>query len=210
MLTKLKVLRTQARLTLEELAATTGLTRSFVSKLERGIAKPSIGTALRLAQALGVSVESLFARAPGSDPIVIVRRTGANAGPIPAIDEHSRLVAGTAPGLGMLAFVVHPARTRSRVNPASHHQGEELVYVLSGTVRLQLADRDERLGKGDCAHFNAAVPHNITSLSGDGAAVLIVISGPVAAAPAATRSGGKAPASRRGRGRSRRPPRAAA
>ncbi|RZM20403.1 MAG: cupin domain-containing protein, partial [Pedobacter sp.] len=44
-----------------------------------------------------------------------------------------------------------------------HHEGEEIIYVLKGAITLQLADRSEALEAGDCAHFNAAVPHKITS-----------------------------------------------
>lgn len=183
MTTKLKVLRTQQRMTLEELATATELTRSYLSKLERGMAKPSIGTALRLANALGVSVENLFAQDPASDPIAVVRRSGAaeEAG----LMGHTRLVAGTAPGLQLLAFEEIPPTAGDLTPQVSHHQGEELVYVLSGAVTLALADRTLALDEGDCVHFNAAIPHRIISAGEHPAKVLIVISRPTtASAPA--------------------------
>jgi transcriptional regulator with XRE-family HTH domain len=178
MLTKLKILRTQARMTLEELAGSTSLTRSYLSKLERGKAKPSIGTALRLATALGVSVESLFGQSAESDPIAIVRRSSSAPAPIPGLLSETRLVAGTAPRLDLLAFEERPPKAGTRTNQVSHHEGEELVYVLSGAITLTLADRAERLRKGDCAHFNATIPHQITSIDDRQASVLIVISRP--------------------------------
>ncbi|CAN7741069.1 cupin domain-containing protein [Variovorax sp. LjRoot290] len=69
----------------------------------------------------------------------------------------------------------------------SHHEGEEILYVLSGSISLQLADRSETLKAGDCAHFNAAVPHKITSVSKDDAEVLLVIAGE----PAQARDGAR-------------------
>lgn len=173
MSTKLKVLRLQRSLTLEALATAAGLTRSYVSKVERGVSVPSIGAALKLAKALGITVDELFGEASASDPVTIVRRTaGATRAHSPGA---STLVTGTAAGHRMLAFVLRPRETSAREHPMSHHEGEELLVVLSGSVGLQLAGRKEVLAVGDCAHFSAAVPHKITSLSGADAEVLIVI-----------------------------------
>ena len=168
---KLKLLRIQAKLTLEELADATDLTRSYVSKIERGIATPSIGAALRLAGALGVPVESLFGSEPDNDSIMIVRGTFSKKAPAAG----SRVVAGTSPGHRMLAFVLRPAEAKARNYPMSHHEGEEILYVLSGSIELQLAGQKEVLQNGDCAHFNSTVPHKVTSLSGRDAQVLVVI-----------------------------------
>ena len=48
----LKFLRVQSGMTLEQLATDSGLTRSYLSKLERGLSSPSIGSALKIAKAL--------------------------------------------------------------------------------------------------------------------------------------------------------------
>jgi len=171
MAVKLKLLRVQAGLTLEELAQAAELTRSYVSKLERGVSTPSIGAALRIAKALGVKVEELFAESPEDDPIVINRaQPGADApGWAP------RVVSGTLPGHRMVAFVMSPTDEPVRNHPMSHHQGEEILYVLKGTVSLQLARRRETLNAGDSAHFNSSIPHKITSVGKHPASVLLVI-----------------------------------
>ena len=57
----------------------------------------------------------------------------------------------------------------------THHHGEEILYVLKGQVTLQLAGRTETLRSGDCAHFNSAIPHRITSIGKQQASVLLVI-----------------------------------
>jgi len=171
---KLKLLRVQAKLTLEELASSADLTRSYVSKIERGIATPSIGAALKLASALGIPVEHLFGSEPDDDPVTIVRAASRRAGSISDAGG-SQLVAGTSPGHHLLAFLLRPAEAKTRDHPMSHHEGEEVLYVVSGTVGLQLAGRKEVLQAGDCAHFNSTVPHKITSLSGADAQVLVVI-----------------------------------
>ena len=170
---KLKLLRVQAGLTLEELAQQTELTRSYLSKLERGVSTPSIGAALRIAKAMGVKVEALFADSPEDDPVVINRAPSASSAAGNA--RTPRLVSGTLPGHKMVAFVVNPTDEPTRDHPMSHHQGEEILYVLKGSITLQLARRTETLKAGDSVHFNSSIQHKITSLGKVPASVLLVI-----------------------------------
>ncbi|OZI28725.1 transcriptional regulator [Bordetella genomosp. 1] len=168
---KLKLLRVQSGKTLEELAQATELTRSYLSKLERGVSTPSISAALRIAKALGVTVEELFAEGSESDPVVINRApSGRHRG-----EPGPRLVSGTLPGHKMVAFVLSPTDEPVRNHPMSHHKGEELLFVLKGKISLQLARRTEQLGAGDSAHFNSSIPHKITSVGTQPAKVLLVI-----------------------------------
>lgn len=170
----LKLLRVQANMTLEEVAQATDMTRGYLSKIERGLAQPSVGAALKLAKVLGVPVEDLFGEQPGHEAVTITRASTARANS--EFQGFARMVAGTRPGHRMVAFVLKPGNTRTRRHPMSRHEGEELLFVLSGRVNLQLASRGELLERGDCAHFNSAVPHKITASGGEEAEVLIVIS----------------------------------
>jgi len=169
----LRVLRVQSGLTLEELATQTNLTRSYLSKIERGLSTPSISSALRISRALEVPIESLFDTDQATDPVSIIRDPLARGGNATGALQ---LVAGASSQWNMLAFVIHPDDAKSPANPTGHHDGEELVYVLAGTIELRLVNRKEVLEVGDCAHFDSTVPHKISSLSGADAKVLIVIS----------------------------------
>lgn len=72
---RLKLLRKKLGVTLETLAEKTGLTKSYLSKVERGLNTPSIAAALKLAKALNVQVEELFSEeSDGVDGYSIVRR----------------------------------------------------------------------------------------------------------------------------------------
>lgn len=73
---RLKLLRKKLGMTLEMLAEKTGMTKSYLSKVERGLNTPSIAAALKLARALNVNVEELFAEEqPGQSRYSLVRRT---------------------------------------------------------------------------------------------------------------------------------------
>src|SRR5690606_15033820 len=60
-------------MTLDDVARETGLTRSFVSAVERGETSPSIGSVYRICEALGISVASLFEAAPAPEGNVVRR-----------------------------------------------------------------------------------------------------------------------------------------
>jgi transcriptional regulator with XRE-family HTH domain len=169
---KLKVLRIQANLTLEQLAQRADLTRSYVSKLERGLSAPSVAVGLRIAKALGVGVEELFSSTVHDDVITVNRAPDRND-----CGERThlpRVVSGRLAKHKLVAFVLNPTDEPDKNRPMSHHGGEELLYVLKGRIRLQLAQREEMLRAGDCVHFNSAIPHKITSIGKQHASVLLI------------------------------------
>src|SRR5438105_262754 len=71
---RLKRLRELKNLTLEEIAERSGLTTSYVSKVERGLSVPSIATAMKLADAFDVAVGDLFGVNAHAKDFVVVRR----------------------------------------------------------------------------------------------------------------------------------------
>jgi transcriptional regulator with XRE-family HTH domain len=166
----LKLLRIQNGLTLDQLAQAAGLTRSYLSKVERGLSSPSIASALHLAKALNVTVEELF---HGDAPQTLAIQRAPAAEPTSA-----RPVTGPIVNGRLSAFVMRPSHNPLR-NPSSRHSGEEIVYVLNGSVELQLSARTEVLGPGDSAHFDSAIPHKISSLGETEAQILIVIAPPL-------------------------------
>lgn len=170
----LKQLRVQRGLTLEQLAQHSGLTRSYLSKVERGISTPSIESALGISSALDISVEKLFGHDEGEgDPITIVRASnGAAKDP----DTYLTLVAGLNPNRTMRAFVVRPGSQSGRGRTTSHHDGEEILFVLKGKIEMLVGRQTELLGPGDCVHFNSSIPHKLTSLGSVPAAALVVVS----------------------------------
>lgn len=170
----LKQLRVQRGLTLEQLAQSSGLTRSYLSKVERGMSNPSIESALSISTALGISVEKLFGhKEEEGDPVTIVRsHEGAGKDP----GAYLSLVAGLNPDRTMRAFVVRPGNQSGRGRTTSHHDGEEILYVLKGKIEMQVGRSVELLGAGDCVHFNSSIPHKLTSVGSVPASALVVVS----------------------------------
>ncbi|MDC6131850.1 helix-turn-helix transcriptional regulator, partial [Burkholderia gladioli] len=70
---RLKLLRKQLGLSLQDLAERAGLTKSYLSKVERGLSTPSVAVAMQLATALHVEVGRLFASDEDEKAITVVR-----------------------------------------------------------------------------------------------------------------------------------------
>lgn len=173
MVHNLKFLRVQSGLTLEQLAEESGLTRSYLSKVERGLSNPSISAALTISKALGVSVERLFGQDVHQEGVDIIRAKGGTAGDP---TSYLSLVAGLNPARGMRAFIVRPGQKMSPRNATmSHHAGEEVLFVLSGEIEFKAGKRIEVLRAGDCVHFDSTVPHKLTALTDEKTEALVVI-----------------------------------
>lgn len=173
---RLKQLRRQKHWSLEMLAEQTGLTKSYLSKVERGLSVPSIAVALRLARELGADVEELFSEGASTVDIVVTRSSERT--PVGTGDGGTASVQGIAAGTSakkMLPFVLYPAAEFS-VSPFKEHDGEELLFVHAGTVEVAFPSHTVQLERGDSLYFNALVPHKLRTVGPVPAEVLVVIS----------------------------------
>jgi transcriptional regulator with XRE-family HTH domain len=162
----LRAVRRQRGLTLEQLAAQTGLTKSYLSKIERGQSTPSIAVALKVARALEVDVGRLFSDEAAEEKITVDRATGADG-------QRYRVLASALLGKSMSPFVVRPT---AHVAGETHaeHTGQEFVFVHVGRVELDYGDQTIELGSGDSAYFDASVSHKIRAVGAEPAEVLVV------------------------------------
>lgn len=164
---RLKRLRMQRSVTLTSLAATTGISKSTLSRLETGQRRPSLELLLPLAQAYHVPLDELVGAPEVGDPRIRLKPRNANGRTVIPLTRQ--------PG-GMQAWkIVIPT---SKTQPAlKTHDGYEWLYVLSGRMRLILGDHDLLLGPGEVAEFDTHVPHWFGSTGEQQAEVLSVFGG---------------------------------
>lgn len=166
----LRAVRRQRGLTLEGLAQQTGLTKSYLSKIERRRSTPSIAVALKVARALEVDVAQLFSDDTAGEKIAIDR-----AGDRRDIDgERYVALAPAVLGKSMSPFIVRPVGAVDEPRPI--HAGQEFVFVHAGTVELEYGDHTVTLDVGDSAYFDASVGHSFRSV-GKVVAELVVVAG---------------------------------
>ena len=178
--TRLAALRLLSGLSLEDVAARSGLTKSYLSKLERGLSQPSIATVLKLAKTFGVPSGKLLGGAPEPDEILVVRkedrvpfsRTEGRAG------YAYEAIASQRADKSMTPFVMRPPLRSGAEMDLVTHAGEEFVFVISGEMEIVFADRKHALSAGDSVYFDASIPHRSRSLGAVPAEALVVVSVP--------------------------------
>jgi len=151
---RLKRVRTQRRVTLADLSTATGISKSTLSRLESGQRKPSLELLLPIAQAHQVPLDELVGAPEVGDPRVrltarrIPRHNGTTMTVLPLTRQ---------PGAPQ-AFKMILEPDASEPDPQVH-EGYEWLYVLSGRLRLILADHDLVMGPGEAAEFDTRLPH---------------------------------------------------
>ncbi len=166
---RLRSLRQQRQLTLAGLSAATGISTSTLSRLESGDRKPTLELLLALARAYQVALDDLVGAPPAGDPRVRLQ----------PFRRHDRtLIPLTQRPSGPRAYkmIVPPAGPDTDTEQKAH-EGYEWMYVLSGRLRLRLADHDFVMKSGEVAEFDTRVPHWFGS-AGPEPAELLILFGP--------------------------------
>lgn len=175
---RLRALRRQHGLSLEQLAQRTGLTKSFLSKLERAASSPSISTVLKLAQAYDIGVAQLVGQHELSDDesVTVVRRADREplVGRAGADGNRYEAMAGRRRFKMMNPFVIYPPREKETEATAFPHSGEEFLFVVKGNVEVSVAEHTFVLETGDCVYFDAELPHSVLTVGDENAEVLVV------------------------------------
>jgi transcriptional regulator with XRE-family HTH domain len=176
---RLRGLRLRRGWTLQELAARSGLSKAFLSRLESGGRQASIAAVLTLSRIFDVSLASLFESPLAAEPCVIVRGADTVEEGINGLKYVPLSNAGRFFNLQPLRIKVSPSRQGGE---HYHHDGEEWIYVLSGGLTLSLAGKTYGLEPGDAAHFESRLPHRLIAPGPQDAEVLVVAS-PVSSQP---------------------------
>jgi|SRR5690625_40343 len=149
---RLKRLRDRKGTTLTKLAEHTGISVSTLSRLESGLRRPTLEQLLPLAQFYGITLDALVNAPRTADPRVDLRPvSGKDGAVIIPLTQHPG-------GIQAYKFVLPTRTTRAELQLHSH-AGYEWAYVLNGTLRVMLGDRDMVLHAGEAAEFDTRSPH---------------------------------------------------
>lgn len=151
--------RQARRWTLDQLAEVAGVSRRMVVNVEQGSANPSVGTLLRISDALGVGLPSLVDR-PQPTPVKVTRR-----------GEGAVLWSGESGGRGLLVAGTEPPDVVElwewTLGPGDAHVSEahtvgtrELIQVQQGSITLEVGDQSVALDAGDAVAFAGDAAHS--------------------------------------------------
>lgn len=147
-----------------QLAQRADISHSFLSQVERGLARPSMETLYRLAEALGTTSASLMGDEPDSQVVFHRALEGAalfNTA-YGSVDGHSRHLLMGDSNSEVLEFIGAPAEFRDYWE----HRGIELLYVVSGKVEVDLDGEFVMLGPGESISYDGSIPHRSRQVDG--------------------------------------------
>lgn len=167
---RLRNARLARRYTLEQTANLAGVTKGFLSRVERDLTSPSVASLVTLCQVLGIEVGSLF-EAPRTSLIRFEDATCVDMGGS-GIDE--RLITGRDERrVQMLRGVIQPGG-EGESEPYAIDCELEVWHVVSGEIEVTLHDEVTVLKEGDTLTFPGREPHTWRNV-GSGEAVVIFV-----------------------------------
>ncbi|MCH2181357.1 MAG: XRE family transcriptional regulator [Mariniblastus sp.] len=170
----IRQLRKRHNLTLQQLASSSGVSRSMLSQVERGSANPTLSVAFRIAQAFGISLADLVEGATSEQRVEVIRKTDEQS--VFRDDENCRIRTLSPLNLEKdVEFYEVTLPPQGRLDSAAHFQGtREFLTVQTGLIEIQSGDIRVELGKGDSVQYPADVDHSIKNIGKRDAILFLV------------------------------------
>ena len=173
---RVRELRRGRRLTLEELAGLSGVSRAMISKLERGEKNPTLVVAAKLAEGLDVTLSGLAGEEERRE-VVVVRRERRMVMRDPETGFERQLLSPSFVGRGV-EFIRNqiPEGSTSGEFPPHRKGVEEHIVVEGGALRAILGGEEHLLREGDALYFEADLPHRFDNAGEGECSYYLVIS----------------------------------
>ncbi len=164
---KIKEIREDMALSLEELAQRTGISSAMLSQIENHMVSPPLGTLIKIAHGLEVDAGAFFRSESEGQPFALVRhderkrisrvasKEGVNYG-----YEYESLGYDFS-GRRMEPFFITLKPSPFEDKGLSAHEGEEFIYVLEGKMELVLGSHEDVLEAGDSIYYKSTIPHRV-------------------------------------------------
>ena len=172
---KLRRLRQQRNLTIEELADRCELSKGFISQLERDLTSPSIASLSDILQCLGTDLSAFFSQTD--------EQVGYTAEDM-FVKEDPEVLKGSIKWLvpdaqkNHMEPILVEMQPGGRTNEEAPHEGEEFGFVLSGTVALVIGQRRIRVRREESFCFHPTDNHYLMNIGKTAARVLWVATPP--------------------------------
>ena len=168
---KIRRLRQERRMTLQDLAEATGLSKPLLSQIENEQVIPPLATLLRIAKAFKVGLHSFF-QEEGTAKCILVRageskrsqRRLTRGEDAPPYTYHS--LAFGKKNRSLEPFLVEFGEQTWREELMVSHEGEEFLFLLEGELELHYADQVMTMGPGDSVYYDSNEPHGFVARAG--------------------------------------------
>jgi transcriptional regulator with XRE-family HTH domain len=154
---KLKAIRMEKKMTLDEVAKKSSLTKSFISQIELNKTSPSITSLMKVASALEIRLTDLFREAsPAED--VLVKKGKRDSYYNKKTQLTIELLSTCFPDQKMepIYFSGEPGGKTDAITRV----GQEFIYIFKGKIKLILDQKGYVAEEGDSLYFDSSIPHS--------------------------------------------------
>ncbi len=179
---KIKSLRTQEKLTLDQLAQRSGISKSMLSQIERGLTNPTLATLWGLTQSLGIDIATLLedstAGAP-EDPAIDLMRSHQTPEIQSADGKCTLRILGPIGLVAKTEWYDMRLEANGMLESEGHGSGTvEHLTVLDGELTIRVGADEQNLATGDTARYDADKPHFIENKGQSSARAVMMVMTP--------------------------------
>ncbi|HBT85435.1 MAG: cupin domain-containing protein [Fermentimonas sp.] len=180
---KIKIICADKNISVKELAEGSGLTAEQVNRICESEKIPSLSSLIKISRALGVRLGTFLDDSEQIGPVVnrgedkqqMVTFTSHQTNSNSHMDFTS--LAASKAGRNMEPFLIN-IQTDNGNEARSSHEGEEFLFVLEGSIKVNYGNESYILKQGDSIYYDSIVDHLVTSIDENGAKILAVVYSP--------------------------------
>jgi quercetin dioxygenase-like cupin family protein len=169
---KIRKVRLAKNLTLDFIANETGMKKDYVKKIEAGSEIPSVGTMIQLSKALGIDSNALLKDEEDN----LAKRKTAHTKRTDNYAYTSLSSGGDNKHIKAFKIMIEAGKPHKGVG--FQHEGEEFVYVLKGSVEVDVGENVNLLKQGDSLHFNSGIKHDLKNIGKEDAELIVIVYAP--------------------------------
>ena len=171
---RLSSLRKRKKMTLDDLSAKSGVSKSILSQIERDLSNPTVTTILRISEALDEKLSDFFLKIEVGEKNYIE-----SSKETPSITSKDGLcelnILGAGETVNWLQWYILEMKTKGVLDSGSHGPKTfENLTVINGQIEVICGESQEKLSKGDTFRFQSNKNHTIKNISKQKAQVLMV------------------------------------
>ena len=178
---KVKLVRENRKLSIEDVSERTNLSVEQIESIESGKLVPNLTPLIKLARVLGVRLGTFMDDDENLGPVVTksadkkeVTRFS-DRGNAVSSDLDFYTLAQNKAGRHMDPFIIDIFPSSEEEVKLSTHEGEEFIYVLEGEVEIKYGKDTYHLSKGDSIYYESIVAHHVHSFGNENAKILAVV-----------------------------------
>lgn len=182
---KIKALREDKSISMEELAERSGLAIEQIERIENNIDIPSLAPLIKIARVLGVRLGTFLDDQDEIGPVICRKKEAKDAISFSNNAIHSRKhmeyhsLSKSKADRHMEPFIIDVMPTEDSDFVLSSHEGEEFIMVMEGIMEISYGKNTFLLEEGDSIYYDSIVPHHVHAYEGQAAKILAVIYTPV-------------------------------